>query len=114
MKFNYSSIESELNSYKEKELHSQRESVLASDEYSVMAEFEEFKDLKSHMDEYSVEELANKADLVYAKFMKSNYSTFAANNQSKKSGMVFMASSENTEEKRLPYGGLFKNFKSKK
>jgi hypothetical protein len=114
MKFNYSSIESELNSYKAKELHSAREAVLASDDYSVMADFEEFKDLKSHMDEYSVEELTNKADLVYAKFMKSNYSTFAANEQSKKRSMVFMASSENTEEERLPYGGLFKNFKSKK
>ena len=114
MKADFSSIESELNSYKAKELHSAREAVLASEDYSVMADFEEFKDLKSHMDEYSVEELTNKADLVYAKFMKSNYSTFATNEQSKKRGMVFMASSENTEEERLPYGGLFKNFKSKK
>ena len=42
----------------------------------------------------------------YAKFMKSNYS---ANN--KKTGMVFMASGEKTEEEKLPYGGLFKNFR---
>ena len=114
MKADFSSIQSELNSYKAKELHSAREAVLASEDYSVMADFEEFKDLKSHMDEYSVEELTNKADLVYAKFMKSNYSTFASNEQLKKRSMVFMASSENTEEERLPYGGLFKNFKSKK
>ena len=114
MRSNYSSIESELNSYKEKELHSQREAVLASEDYSVMEEFAEFNDLKSHMDEYSVEELTNKADLLYAKFMKSNYSTFASHGQPKKHGMVFMTSGSNTEEEKLPYGGLFKNFKAKK
>ena len=113
MRSNYSSIESELNSYKEKELHSQREAVLTSEDYSVMADFEEFNDLKSHMDEYTVEELTNKADLVYAKFMKSNYSNFSSKPEKKRS-MVFMTSGDNTTEERLPYGGLFKNFKTKK
>lgn len=110
---NYSSIESELNEYKSKELHSQREAVLDSKEYSVMVEFDDFKELKSHMDEYTVEELTEKADLVYAKFMKSNYSTFSAK-EPKKRNMVFMTSGSNTEEEKLPYGGLFKNFKNKK
>lgn len=113
MKSDFSSIESELNSYKEKELHSQRESVLASEDYSVMADFADFKDLKEHMDEFTVDELTNKADLIYAKFMKSNYSTFSAKPEKKRS-MVFMTSGSNNEEERLPYGGLFKNFKSKK
>jgi len=114
MKSDFSSIETELNSYKAKELHSQRETVLASEDYSVMADFDEFKNLKSHMDEYSIDELTNKADLIYAKFMKSNYSTFAATNQQKKRSMVFMTSDSNNDNERLPYGGLFKNFKSKK
>ena len=113
MKFNYSSIETELNEYKSKELHSARESILASEEYSVMADFDEFKDLKEHMDEYSIDDLSSKADLVYAKFMKSNYSNFAAKN-TKKRGMVFMSTGDNKAEERLPYGGLFKNFKGKK
>lgn len=113
MKSDFSSIESELNSYKDKELHSQREAILASEDYSVMADFADFKDLKEHMDEYTVDELTNKADLVYAKFMKSNYSTFSAKPEKKRS-MVFMTSGSNSEEERLPYGGLFKNFKSKK
>lgn len=113
MKADYSSIESELNSYKSKELHSQREEILSSEDYSVMADFAEFKELKEHMDDYSVEELTEKADLVYAKFMKSNYSTFAANNRQKR-GMVLMTSGSNPEEEKLPYGGLFKNFKNRK
>lgn len=111
IKSNYSSIESELSSYKEKELHSSREAVLASEDYSVMKDFEEFNDLKNHMDEYSVEDLTNKADLLYAKFMKS---TFAAKEQPKKHSMVFMTSGSDSSNERLPYGGLFKNFKNKK
>ena len=111
MRSNYSAIETELNSYKSKELHSQREAVLASEDYSVMADFTEFKELKEHMDDYSVEELTNKADLIYAKFMKS---TFAAKSPAKKTGLVFMTSGKNEEEERLPYGGLFKNFKGRK
>ena len=111
MKANYSSIESELNTFKEKELHSQREAVLASEDYTVMAEFDEFKELKSHMDEYAVDELANKADIIYAKFMKSNYSTFAVEHPKT---MVFMSTGDTTPEEKLPYGGLFKNFKNRK
>lgn len=112
MRSNYSAIESELADYKNKELHSAREAVLASEDYSVMADFDEFKELKANMDNYSVEELTNKADLIYAKFMKSNYSNFATNT-SKKRSVVFMTSGSNNEEEKLPYGGLFKNFKNK-
>lgn len=111
MKSDFSSIESELNSYKEKELHSQRETILASEDYSVMADFADFNDLKKHMDEYSVDELANKADLIFAKYMKSNLVTFSKKNKTK-NNMIFM-STNNNEEERLPYGGLFKNFKKK-
>lgn len=111
MKSDFSSIESELNSYKEKELHSQRETILASEDYSVMADFADFNDLKEHMDEYSVDELANKADLIFAKYMKSNLVTFSKKNKTK-NNMIFM-STNNNEEERLPYGGLFKNFKKK-
>lgn len=114
MKADFSSIESELNSYKAKELHSAREAVLASEEYSVMAEFSEFEELKSHMDDYSVEELTEKADLVYAKFMKSNYSNFSSNKETKNRNIVFMTSGTTTKEEKLPYGGLFKNFKGRK
>lgn len=113
MKSDFSAIETELNSYKAAELHSQREAVLAADDYSVMADFADFNDLKSHMDEYSVEDLTNKADLIYAKYMKSNYSNFATKNEDKHH-VVFMTSGDNKEEERLPYGGLFKNFKNKK
>ena len=114
MKSNYSAVETELNSYKEKEVHTQREAVINSEDYSLINDVAEFADLKCHMDEYTPDELANKADLIYAKFMKSNYSNFSSVNDQKKHSMVFMTSGSNTVEEKLPYGGLFKNFKGKK
>ena len=115
MKADFAAIETELNSYKEAEVHSQREAVLSSEDYSVMAEFAEFKELKDHMDDYSVEDLTKEADLLYAKFMKSNYSNFSATNKpEKKRSMVFMTTGEKSQEEKLPYGGLFKNFNKKK
>lgn len=113
MKSDYSAIETELNSYKAAELHSQREAVLDCEDYSVMKDFAEFTELKNNMDDYSVEDLAKEADLLYAKFMKSNHNTFAAKDQAKHN-MVFMSNGVQSEEERLPYGGLFKNFKGKK
>ena len=87
--------------------------MLASDDYAVMSDFAEFAELKEHMDEYSVEDLSKEADLLYAKFMKANHNTFAAN-QPNRSNVVFMASDSNDMEEKLPYGGLFKNFKNKR
>ena len=113
MRSNYSSIESELAAYKAKELHESREAILASEDYSVMSEYEEFINLKSNMDNYSVDDLSKEADLVFAKFMKAN-KNFAANDNSNKHKMVFMATDSNDEKEKLPYGGLFKNFKNKK
>lgn len=113
MKFNYSSIESELNSYKEKELHSQCEAILASEDYSIMNDFEEFKNLKANMDTYSIDELTNMADLLYAKYMKSHFS-ISNKSKSKNSDVIPMASANTENIERLPYGGLFKNFKRKK
>ena len=112
MKSDFASIESELNSYKEKELHEQREAVLASEDYSLMNDYAEFNELKSNMDNYSIEDLTKEADLIYAKFMKA--ATFAAKEQPRKHSVVFMTSGQNKQEEKLPYGGLFKNFKGRK
>lgn len=115
LKSNYSVIESELNDYKEKELHAKREAVFATEDYSVLADDEDFKALKEAMDDYTVEELSEKADLIYAKFMKSNYSKFSAKPEARH-GSVFMNSGNDADDKkRKPYGGIFENyFKNKK
>lgn len=115
MKADYSAIESELNTYKSKELHSAREAVIASEDYAVLKNDKDFKELKENMDEYSVDELANKADLIFAKYMKSHKNSSANTGKEFSTRTVFMNNGANeSSEARLPYGGLFKNFKKKK
>ena len=111
LKSNYSAIETELNEYKENELHAQREAVFASEDYSVLTDDADFKALKEAMDGYSPEELSEKADLIYAKFMKSNYSKFSAKPTETKHTTVVMSSGDNADDKkRKPYGGIFENY----
>ena len=115
LKSSYSSIESELNEYKENELHSQREAVFATDDYSVLADDADFIALKDSMDDYTPEELSEKADLIYAKFMKSNYSKISAGQSAKKTTVFMSSGSDADDKKRKPYGGIFENyFKNKK
>lgn len=115
LKSSYSAIESELNEYKENELHSQREAVFATDDYSVLADDVDFIALKDSMDDYTPEELSEKADLIYAKFMKSNYSKISAGQSAKKTTVFMSSGSDADDKKRKPYGGIFENyFKNKK
>ena len=114
MKSDYSAIESELNTYKSKELHSAREAVIASEDYAVLKNDKDFKELKENMDNFSVEELSNKADLIFAKYMKSHKNSSANTGKEFSTRTVFMNNGANeSSEARLPYGGLFKNFKKK-
>ena len=113
---NYAAIETALNEYKNKELHEKRESILASQDYSVLVNYADFTALRENMDNYTPEELSEAADLIYAKFMKSNYGKFSANQQ-KDGGQhfVFMSSGEDADDKkREPYGGIFKDYFKKK
>ena len=115
LKSSYSSIESELNEYKENELHAQREAVFATDDYSVLADDVDFIALKDSMDDYTPEELSEKADLIYAKFMKSNYSKISAGQSAKKTTVFMSSGNDADDKKRKPYGGIFENyFKNKK
>lgn len=115
---NYSSIseqleecQKKLDSYEYAELRGQKEALLTSEDYSVLSEDETFKELVKNMDNYSLEELNDKADLALAKFVKAN-KTFAVNseNKSKKSNKVtFSLNEEPVDEK--PYGDLFEGIK---
>ena len=116
LKSNYAAIESELDEYKNNELHAQREAIFSAEDYSVLAEDSDFKALKEAMDEYSPEELSEKADLIYAKFMKANHNKFSAKSNEAKRTAVIMSSGDNADDKkRKPYGGIFENyFKNRK
>lgn len=112
MREDYSALEAQYNALKEineqyesAKLHSQREAILSAEEYSVLAEDADFKALVDDMDKFSLEELSTKADLIFAKFAKSQ-SDFASK-EDKKPKVISFNFSTNKETKKQPYGNLF-------
>ena len=112
MREDYAALEAKYNALKETneqyesaKLHSQREAVLAADEYSVLADDADFKALVEEMDKFSLEELTTKADLIFAKFAKSQ-GDFAARDEKKPKVISFNFNSKK-ESKKQPYGNLF-------
>ena len=82
MRSNYSSIQAELNTYKEAELNAQREAVFNDEVYAEFVETESFKKIKENINTYSVDELRTACDLAFAKEVK-NKGTFALNSEKK-------------------------------
>lgn len=82
MRSNYSSIQAELNKYKEAELNAQREAVFNDEAYADFVETDSFKKIKENINTYSVDELRTACDLAFAKEVK-NKGTFALNTEKK-------------------------------
>lgn len=85
-------------------LRAEKSAVLDSAEYAEIKDTDEFKALVSEMDNYSVEEIKVKADLLFAASMKKKFSF--ANEVEKKPhnvGINFNAK----PSKKKPYGKLF-------
>lgn len=76
MKANYSSISTELASYKEAELCAKREEVFNDPAYAEFVETDGFKNIKANIDTYSVDDLRTACDLQFAKEVKAK-GTFA-------------------------------------
>ncbi len=112
MRDNYAELESKYNdlkafkdNYDASVLKAEKEAVLNSAEYAEIAESDEFKALVSEMDNYSVDEIKVKADLLFAASMKKKFS-FAASEPEKKTsvGINFNAK---PDKKKQAYAGLF-------
>ena len=110
----YAALETQYNTLKEAneqyesaKLHSQREAILVAEEYSVLSEDAEFKALVEDMDKFSPEELSTKADLIFAKFAKSQCD-FVAKETNKPKVISFNFNSKKETQKK-PYGNLFSN-----
>ena len=111
MREDYSALEAaynELKIFKEDfdvaELKAKKDEIFAREEYSILVDNDDFNALKTDMDKYSVEELDVKAELIFAKAVKSG-GEFSAKVEVKKSKTIgFANTSEKTES---AYGGLF-------
>ncbi len=106
MKIQYTLMEEELNTYKAIELNAKKEEIFNSEDYDSIKESEEFMELKSNADKYSVEEVTEKCDALLLSYVKSNR-TFAATKPATR--VVKVAAPQ--EETYSPYGNLFSNYK---
>ena len=110
MRNNYSSVVEELNTYKSAEVFADKMTVFDDEAYSDYLETDEFKALMSEesVNQYSKEELAEKADATLGKLVKKNKTFSFANTETKKrvNRVAFNAEKE-TEDTYKPYGDLF-------
>ena len=110
MRSNYSSIVEELNTYKSAEAYADKMTVFDDDAYADYLETDEFKALMSDesVNQYSKEELAEKADATLGKLVKKNKTFSYSENIGKKSNKVNFNLKPDVQKKSKAYGTLFK------
>jgi hypothetical protein len=112
MREDYSALEAqydELKAFKEeyeaRELKAQKDAIFEKPEYECLSENEDFNKLVEESDNYSVEEISTKADLIFAAHVK-NTGSFAARAEEKKTKVIGFNFTKK-ESKKSPYGNLF-------
>lgn len=104
LKSHYAELKAFKESYDASALKAEKDAIFASAEYDEIRESEEFKALMSEMDNYSVEDLKVKADLLFAASMKKKFN-FELNKPKKTS--VSINFNAKSDEKKEAYAGLF-------
>ena len=110
MRSNYSSIVEELNTYKSAEISADNMTVFEDEAFADYLETDEFKALMSDesVNQYSKEELAEKADATLGKLVKKNKTfSFASTETKKRVNRVAFNAEKETEDTYKPYGDLF-------
>jgi hypothetical protein len=82
-----------------------KDAIFADESYAGFLEADEFKELISHKDDYSLEELKDKAEIAFAKCVKQN-KTFSLNEGNRKTAKHTFANPAKVVKKK-PYGTLF-------
>ena len=110
MRSNYSSVVEELNTYKSAEVFADKMTVFDDEAYANYLETDEFKALMSDesVNQYSKEELAEKADATLGKLVKKNKTFSYSENIGKKSNKVNFNLKPDVQKKSKAYGTLFK------
>ena len=111
MRSNYSSIVEELDTYKSAEIYADKMTVFEDEAFADYLETDEFKALMSDesVNQYSKEELAEKADATLGKLVKKNktFSFTGETPQKKHVSRVSFNAEKETEDTYKPYGDLF-------
>lgn len=108
MRADYSSIVSELNTYKEKELDEKKNTLFDSDDYKGIRDTEDFAELKKKAKDYSLEELSEHLDKIISKSVKNGTFSFSVKESEKKTTHINFAQNliEETPKKNSFLDGL--------
>lgn len=114
LRADYSALEEKYNelaafkaNYDAEQLKAQKDAIFAKAEYKCLAENADFKKLIEDAEQYSVEELSTKADLIFATHMKSKMD-FSAESETKPHSVSFNLNTKGSKKKQA-YKGLFEN-----
>lgn len=102
MRADYAELKAFKDNYDAAEIVAQKNEIFAKKSYEKLADVKEFKELKQNAANFSVDEVREKAKLIYADFMEQNES-FDENKPNKVMGFNF----NKKEAKKSPYGNLF-------
>ena len=107
LKADYATLKAFKETYDASVVKAQKTEILDKAEYECLAENKAFAQLRTDMDQYSVEEISTKADLIFAAHMKSTME-FSAKDEGKKTPKVLGFSVDaKKEKKKKAYGNLF-------
>lgn len=103
LKERYAELKAFKDSYDAAQLKAEKDAILESEEYAEIADTDEFKSLVDNADNYSVNELQEKADLLYAASMKKKFAAESKKNEKHSVGVNFNVK----PTKKKTYGTLF-------
>ena len=101
----YNELKTFKDNYDASEIKAKKDSIFADEAYNDIRESDDFKSLMNDAEKYSVEEIQNKCDLLFAANEKKI--KFAANKN--KSHSISFNFSKKEDKKTSAYGNLFKN-----
>lgn len=107
MRANYSALQEKINKYEKAENDKQKEAIFADESYAEYLETEEFKSLIENKDQYSVDELKDKAEIAFAKCIRKN-GTFSSKHSEKQQVKRTTLFSVKKDKEKNPYPTLFK------
>lgn len=107
LKEDYAALKEFKETYDASVVKAQKTDILDKAEYECLAGNAEFAQLRTEMDNYSVEEISTKADLIFAAHMKSTMEFAAKDDGKKKPKVLGFSVDAKKEKKKKAYGNLF-------
>ena len=107
LKADYVALKAFKETYDASVVKAQKTDILDKAEYECLTDNAAFVQLRAEMDNYSVEEISTKADLIFAAHMKSTMEFSAKDDGKKKPKVIGFSVDTKKEKKKKAYGNLF-------